>query len=119
MAPEDDPVDDITAEEYYRGMCEAQDAAQQEPRHTCDHDGCEQDGDPCFLPDDPEGKPSHHYCDAHAHENGFCSLCGGFFGGIESFEFGNGLCEICDDAVRSDAGEFDDEDSGDLEFEDI
>jgi hypothetical protein len=63
---------------------------------TCEHDGCDREGNPCFLLDDPPDKPSYHFCGDHAHEEGFCRGCGGFFGGIESFEFGYGLCDYCE-----------------------
>lgn len=62
---------------------------------NCEYLGCLRQGCPCFLPDDDPDHPSHHYCSEHAQNEGFCSGCGGFFSGIESFDFGPGLCETC------------------------
>jgi hypothetical protein len=39
-------------------------------------------------------EPEHYYCPKHAHERGWCWRCGGFFGGVESFEF-DGMCDDC------------------------
>jgi hypothetical protein len=91
----------------------------------CEHPGCKAEGIPCFLPDygreeDPFGDavvtPDYYYCAEHAKVEGFCWGCGGFFGGLESFDFGyayghiKGLCENCDHQVKTDCGEYDDED---------
>jgi hypothetical protein len=65
--------------------------------HPCEHDGCNRPGDPCWLGDDPDDAPSFYFCPEHAHVEGFCRGCGGFFGGIESFDFSpSGLCETCE-----------------------
>jgi predicted amidophosphoribosyltransferase len=78
---------------------------------TCEHEGCTDEGDPCFLTDDPPDTPSYHFCAEHAFEEGFCPVCGTFWGGIESFDFGPGVCEHC-------AAEMDEYDA-DYESEDI
>ena len=64
---------------------------------------CTKQGMPCWLDDDPEDDPNCYACGEHAQPMGFCACCGSFWGGIESFDFGNGLCENCN-------AEFDDED---------
>ncbi len=40
-------------------------------------------------------RTSEYVCSTHHHATGYCYGCGQFFGGIESFEFGNGLCDDC------------------------
>ena len=61
----------------------------------CEHEGCKEPGLACFLPDDQDA-PSYFYCRDHAQEGGFCSACGNFWGGVESFEFDpDGLCDNC------------------------
>lgn len=69
----------------------------------------------CRLPDwgdEPkrDDRPDFYYCWEHAQRNGFCKLCGEFWGGVESFDFGSGFCENCADTVRTDFGEDDYED---------
>lgn len=63
----------------------------------------------------------YHFCTDHAYKNGFCYICGDFFGGIESFEFNNPsqLCENCLDDLKCELGEYDDEDCYDYNFGDI
>lgn len=68
----------------------------------CGHDGCWQRGNPCYL--EMDAPPSEYGCHEHAHIMGYCRWCGQFWGGIESFDFGNGLCDHCRDAAREDAG---------------
>jgi hypothetical protein len=48
-----------------------------------------------------------NYCQYHAYLNGFCSCCGDFWGGIESFEFENPshLCENCLDQIKNESEE--------------
>lgn len=77
----------------------------------CQQEGCSAEGWYC----EPPGKdaPDEWYCPKHANQNGYCSACGGFFAGIESFEFRpDGLCDNChDDAAKGDW----DEDDNDLD----
>jgi hypothetical protein len=52
----------------------------------------------CHLPDWGPNKPEvQYYCGTHAQQQGFCSGCGEFWGGIDSFDFGDGLCDNCKD----------------------
>lgn len=75
--------------------------------HRCAKDGCWSKGSACYLPEDDE--PSEWVCAEHAHDAGYCYLCGQFWGGVESFDFRrNGLCDNCDDQVKCDMGEYDD-----------
>lgn len=79
--------------------------------HRCSHDGCWRKGRDCYLPDNEDGKPDDWACYDHAHTLGYCWSCGQFHGGIESFDFRrSGLCDNCDDQMRSDMGEFDESD---------
>jgi hypothetical protein len=76
---------------------------------ACEHEGCTNEGMPCYLLDDPEDAPSYYFCGEHAFEEGFCPACGGFFAGIGDVDFESvGLCEVC----SGDLGE-DDEDEDD------
>lgn len=74
----------------------------------CTVDGCMNEANPYWFPDneypnDPDGK----YCTEHAHAAGWCWGCGGFWGGIESFDFQSqhGLCENCEPGFLHDIGE--------------
>lgn len=73
-----------------------------EVMEPCDHEGCEESITmPVWLPDsgdDPDG----FYCSEHAFYHGFCKGCGYFWGGIESFEFGNGYCDTCEIELHDD-----------------
>lgn len=70
----------------------------------CQHDGCEREGDDCYLPDydrDTEADiPDGYYCSEHAADYGFCPVCGEFWGGISSFEM-NGVCDYCHDELEN------------------
>jgi hypothetical protein len=62
----------------------------------CGAQGCDNFGNPCWLPDDIYGEPSCYYCWAHMYDQGFCPACGNFWAGVESFDFSrSGLCENC------------------------
>lgn len=87
-----------------------------ESARPCEHEGCTRDGLPCHEPgghaDDDDG-PTTWYCTEHAAEHGFCWCCGEFWGGVESFDFGSGLCEHCRDEVGDDEEDEDwDDDEG-------
>lgn len=76
--------------------------------HVCQHEGCTDDGlVECYLPDtDTSGEPDFYICPPHCQSEGFCYGCGGFFAGIETFDFSSdGLCDNC----RS-QGDYDDDD---------
>lgn len=64
----------------------------------CQEGGCttkEGEADVYEVPD-TKGEPPvfDYYCSAHATKAGYCVGCGGFYGGIESFEL-EGMCENC------------------------
>lgn len=72
-----------------------------EPSHTCEHEGCDNPAVACWLPEAfgfievaPGAQPDNWYCGTHAPTYGYCSGCGDFWGGIESFEL-SGLCDAC------------------------
>jgi len=62
---------------------------------------------------DPPEDLYYGYCCEHLIEHGFCYLCGEFVAGISEFDFAEsyghikGLCPVCSDNVKADAGEFD------------
>lgn len=65
---------------------------------VCEHEDCHERENlvSCYLPDsDQDGKPDNLFCTMHASRAGFCYGCGTFWGGVESFDFGPGLCEHC------------------------
>jgi uncharacterized protein (TIGR02996 family) len=81
-------------------------------RHRCEHDGCREPGDPCFLPlpNEPYAdEPEAYYCGAHAHDHGFCCGCGSYWAGVGSFEASRtGLCEHCEAEIENDSEDHDD-----------
>jgi hypothetical protein len=83
-----------------------------EETHKCQHEGCENDGDPCYIMGDDE--PSHYYCIGHMYEEGFCPGCNLFWSGVESFDFSPAkLCSNCKDNIDyelSDDDYFDEDD---------
>ena len=74
-----------------------------------------------FLGGRRHDSPSYHYCPDHAYDNGFCSCCGAFWGGIDSFDHNNpaGVCEHCRDAIETDCGdpEPDEDWCGEMDYE--
>lgn len=83
----------------------------------CQHEGCEEEGDPCRM--SPDEEPVAYFCAAHSQENGFCWGCGLCWAGNEDFDFNpEGLCANCrhdPDIVGYDE---DDDDDGDDDFDD-
>jgi len=74
-------------------------------QHRCEVKGCKEEPIPCIrYADDPE--PSW-ICPGHASDLGFCSICGLFWAGIESFDFGPGCCEHCAAEVEEEPNEDD------------
>lgn len=62
-------------------------------REPCGHEGCVEWAIPCFL---PGGEAPHEWlCGTHAAGAGYCSACGEFWGGVESFDVGPGICQNC------------------------
>lgn len=68
-------------------------------RPKCEHEGCESAGRLCVIEGMSGGERDdveEWYCGDHAQEHGYCYGCGGFFSGIESFDFSrSGLCDNC------------------------
>lgn len=74
---------------------------------ACEHEGCRSRGQAYYISDEEQ---PYFYCAEHAHDGGFCFGCGGFFSGIERFDFSkSGLCDECDREIHVDAGDFDEE----------
>jgi hypothetical protein len=83
---------------------------------VCVHPGClttDESLTACYYDGTPEEQRyAGSYCYQHAKEHGFCFGCGEFWGGVESFEFGElwgnfpNLCDNCSDEYRA---EFSDE----------
>ena len=69
-------------------------------RPRCWDKGCKNPGEPCTLQGytDDEEEQIYWYCAEHSQKHGFCWGCGHFWGGTESFDFGNGLCSNCDES---------------------
>ena len=87
-----------------------------DPTHLCEHPFCHEEGVPCYLDDDLAlGLVGKYLCPEHAFAAGHCCICGLFWRGVESFDFGAGLCEQCQSQVDADTyGE--DGDSDDYEY---
>ncbi len=60
----------------------------------CQMPGCPNEGQSLMYPD---GKTITYFCDEHMGPNGFCLWCGSFYGGVESFHFGDPpyFCDDC------------------------
>lgn len=75
----------------------------------CEHPGCDKTENltRCILYGYLSGEQDEesYYCVDHCQENGFCFSCGQFWSGIESFDFGSGLCENCQDELESEFSE--------------
>lgn len=81
--------------------------------HRCKEPGCTS-FDAFACTHEPDEKNPPFYCPAHAFQHGYCSICGQFWAGIESFDFGPGYCEHCKSEVESDC--YDPEDEGDEDY---
>lgn len=83
--------------------------------HRCQyHEDCTSwDTLACVM--DNDDKDPMWLCPEHAFALGHCSVCGQFWGGIESFDFGPGYCEHCKSDVESDCYDPDDDDGYDDE----
>lgn len=68
----------------------------------CQEIGCNQDAIECILPsfENDEEDIKEYYCPEHAFKKGYCSRCGQFCSGIESFDFGPGICKNCLDDIE-------------------
>ena len=78
---------------------------------TCEQEGCTEQAQPCWLPDDAD-EPDSFYCAKHAYDNGFCPGCGFFWSGVEAFDFNpRRLCPNCQsEADASEAAFYGDDD---------
>ena len=77
----------------------------------CEHPDCDSQGMRYKYPrmDNQSEPETAIYCLRHVWQGGFCFCCGGFFGGIESFDFGDrGLCDECetDYELNKEIGEY-------------
>lgn len=68
----------------------------------CQKEGCTNLGMECLVPLDytkpieEQEQQLEYYCSEHCYENGYCWMCGQFWGGVERFEFDQShLCENC------------------------
>lgn len=84
----------------------------------CEHEGCNRLGvacQPCGYGEEAEPEPEY-FCSDHAFDHGYCYACGGFWAGVEDFEFSrNRLCSNCRDDLDDDPIDEDDY----CEFEDV
>ena len=77
--------------------------------HRCEQEGCTSfDAFPCTH--EPNDTDPSFYCAEHAFQHGYCYICGQFWAGIESFDFGPGYCENCRSEVEEDESDEDYED---------
>jgi len=93
-----------------------------EVNHRCEHEGCSSfDTIQCRLVDWESSEKPYDiswYCGEHCHSEGFCWMCGEFWGGNEFFDFNkSGLCENCQFETDSEMAELEDEDYG--QFQEI
>ena len=71
--------------------------------HICQHEGCLEIGSQCHINEYEhegdyhyKGESYYWYCPKHCQVEGFCWMCGEFWGGCESFDFDRGgLCPNC------------------------
>lgn len=68
--------------------------------HKCAEAGCKSRSTSEYeypTPNDDGSPDTVWLCDEHAEGYGFCYLCGGFWAGVESFDFSRikGVCENC------------------------
>lgn len=75
----------------------------------CKHPGCDATGfECCVLTGTDDDPPVEYYCTDHAMQHGFCTVCGVFSAGMETFEFIHpGVCDTCDDELRAENDELD------------
>jgi hypothetical protein len=76
---------------------------------------CKHRGVACYL-SSYGSKPYQYVCYAHRSDEGYCSSCGEFCAGLESFDFGRhaGYCDNCADQLE----DFDDEYMADDDYMD-
>jgi hypothetical protein len=84
-----------------------------DPPHACQQEGCTAEAVECQYPDYAEEGDGQvvWYCPDHAVAAGFCSICGAFWGGIESFEFLHpGRCDDCQREIEREQREWENPD---------
>ena len=87
---------------------------------VCEEEGCTQPAIQCEIPGGYDHETKSHYpvtyeyyCSEHAAENGYCCCCGTFIAGWRDF---SNYCENCEDQIRTDTDDWDDEVSGGYDF---
>lgn len=84
---------------------------------ACDDCGKRTDGlMTCYL-DDEKTK----LCPDCIENSGYCLGCGQFWAGVTSFDFSpmKGYCEYCVDQIKSDFGEYDQDDTGEDDWDEV
>jgi len=100
-------------DEYYQKQEEIY-----QTREQCNHKDCQSEGFPCFSIWEPD-TPIGYFCEDHMRSEGCCPGCHQLMAGFESFDFSkSGYCENCEEAIKEDLGEYDDEYEYD-EYEDF
>jgi len=83
-----------------------------EIKHACMEEGCWNEAIACRLVDYFASEPketTEWFCVDHCHQNGYCYMCGEFWGGVEYFEFSKtGLCENCQSELEAELNNPDD-----------
>lgn len=69
----------------------------------CQHEQCRAPAIECTMTPIAEDQPEdvEYFCRSHAPHHGYCSVCGDFWGGIDSFER-DGICDHCADQLEQD-----------------
>lgn len=94
---------------------------QQHDSAQCQEDKCKSAAIACTIEFQDEKTQewktqTEYFCPEHATEHGFCCCCGTFIAGIDDLK---SMCEICEVEVRTNFGEYDEEeDDMDDFFED-
>lgn len=92
--------------------------------HPCGYEGCDREGYACWLPEaqahiEIDGQqyplPDEWLCEEHRPLHGYCSICGDFWGGVETFEI-SGFCDACQSELDHER-EREEDDWGDDEAE--
>lgn len=78
------------------------------------HDACDSCGkrtDGLMTCEYPSDGSTTKLCPDCMENSGFCLRCGNYSAGIESFDFSDmpGYCSYCRDEIKSDLGEYDDD----------
>lgn len=94
---------------------EEKDQGSEKGNRTCEEEDCDKPAERWTISiwDDEEEdfrEAEHFLCPEHAADHGFCLRCGGFYGGVESYEFTglDGFCSDCSDVIKQEFGEVED-----------